>query len=115
MKKPKSTAKRKSNRLGGLFNQWILKSFIFKTSKNQSIITVFEELKQESGIDSNFGKEWFISLSSAYEKRGTNFIDEIRNEEKTSVQLAQEAMELPLSSALSMLSELFENEEEEET
>lgn len=80
-----------------------------------ALIYVFEELKQESGIDSNFGKEWFISLSSAYEKRGTNFIDEIRNEEKTSVQLAQEAMELPLSSALSMLSELFENEEEEET
>lgn len=79
-----------------------------------ALVYVFEELKQENGIESNEGKAWFVSLNKAYEKRGINFIDEIQSEEKTSVQLAQEAMEMPLSEALVMLSELFENAEEEE-
>lgn len=78
------------------------------------LVYVFEELKQETGIEAHQGKAWYISLNKAYEKRGVNFIDEIRNDLKTSVQLAQEAMELPLSKALSMLSELFENLEGEE-
>ena len=78
-----------------------------------ALVYVFEELKQETGIEANEGKAWFISLYKAYEKRGINFVDEIKNEEKTSIQLAQEAMELPLSQALSTLSELCENEEEE--
>ena len=71
-------------------------------------------MSKENGIESNEGKAWFVSLNKAYEKRGINFIDEIQSEEKTSVQLAQEAMEIPLSEALVMLSELFENAEEEE-
>ena len=79
-----------------------------------ALVYVFEELKQENGIECNEGKAWFVSLNKAYEKRGINFIDEIQSEEKTSVQLAQEAMEIPLSEALVMLSELFENAEEEE-
>lgn len=79
-----------------------------------ALVYVFEELKQDSGIEANSGKAWFISLNNAYKKRGVSFIEEIENEEKTSLQLAQEAMELPLNNALSMLSELFENEEEEE-
>ena len=78
-----------------------------------ALVYVFE-LKQENGIECNEGKAWFVSLNKAYEKRGINFIDEIQSEEKTSVQLAQEAMEIPLSEALVMLSELFENAEEEE-
>lgn len=79
-----------------------------------ALVYVFEELKQENGIEANEGKAWFVSLNKAYEKRGINFADEIQNEGKTSVQLAQEAMETPLSEALAMLSELFENTEEEE-
>lgn len=79
-----------------------------------ALVYVFEELKQENGIESNEGKAWFLSLNKAYEKRGIDFIDEIQSEEKTSVQLAQEAMEIPLSEALVMLSELFDNVEEEE-
>lgn len=78
-----------------------------------ALVYVFEELKQENGIETNEGKTWFISLNKAYEKRGVDFIREIGEEEKTSVQLAQEAMELPLSEAFSMLSELYENEEED--
>ncbi|SHK77321.1 hypothetical protein SAMN02745136_03308 [Anaerocolumna jejuensis DSM 15929] len=79
-----------------------------------ALVYVFEELKQEIGIEANQGKAWYISLDKAYEKRGINFIDEIKDDTKTSVQLAQEAMELPLSKALSMFTELFENMEEEE-
>lgn len=79
-----------------------------------ALVYVFEELKQENGIEANQGKAWYISLSKAYEKRGINFIDEIRNESKISVQLAQEAMELPLSKALSIFTELFEKMEDEE-
>ncbi len=79
-----------------------------------ALVYVFEELKQETGIEANQGKAWYISLDKAYEKRGVNFIDEIKDDTKTSVQLAQEAMELPLSKALSMFTELFENMEEED-
>lgn len=79
-----------------------------------ALVYVFEELKQETGIESNQGKAWYISLDNAYEKRGVNFIDEIKDDTKTSVQLAQEAMEMPLSKALSMFTELFDNMEEEE-
>ncbi len=79
-----------------------------------ALVYVFEELKQVNGIEANQGKEWYISLSKAYEKRGVNLIDELKDELKTSVQLSQEAMELPLSKALSMFTELFENIEDEE-
>lgn len=79
-----------------------------------ALVYVFEELRQENSIENHEGKAWFVSLNKAYEKRGINFIDEIQSGEKTSVQLAQEAMEIPLSKALVMLSELFENAEEEE-
>ncbi|WP_312702454.1 hypothetical protein [Sedimentibacter sp.] len=79
-----------------------------------ALVYVFEELRQETGIEANQGKAWYISLSKAYEKRGINFIDEINDELKTSIQLAQEAMELPISKALSMFTELFENADEEE-
>lgn len=79
-----------------------------------ALVYVFEELKQETGIEANQGKAWYISLDKAYEKRGINFMDEIKDDTKTSVQLAQEAMELPLSKALSMFTELFENMEDEE-
>lgn len=46
--------------------------------------------------------------------RGVNLEGELQNTEKTSVQLAQEAMELPLNAALSKFADLFENGEEEE-
>lgn len=79
-----------------------------------ALVYVFEELKQETGVEANEGKAWYISLDKAYEKRGLNFIQEIMYADKTSVQLAQEAMELPLSKAFSTFAELFENMEDEE-
>lgn len=79
-----------------------------------ALVYVFEELKQENGIDNYAGRNWYISLLKAYEKRGVDLEDELVNSDKTSVQLAQEAMELPLNTALRKFVDLFENGEEEE-
>lgn len=79
-----------------------------------ALVYVFEELKQENGIDNYSGRNWYVSLSKAYEKRGVDLEDELLNSDKTSVQLAQEAMELPLNAALRKFADLFENGEEEE-
>lgn len=79
-----------------------------------ALVYVFEELKQENGIDNYSGRNWYVSLSKAYEKRGIDLADELLNSDKTSVQLAQEAMELPLNAALRKFADLFENGEEED-
>lgn len=79
-----------------------------------ALVYVFEELKQENGIDNYEDRNWYISLSKAYEKRGVNLEDELLNSDKTSIQLSQEAMELPLNVALSKFVDLFESSEVEE-
>lgn len=79
-----------------------------------ALVYIFEELKQENGIDNYARRNWYISMSKSYEKRGVDLEDEILNSDKTSVQLAQEAMELPLNAALRKFADLFENSEEEE-
>ena len=79
-----------------------------------ALVYVFEELKQENGIDNYSGRNWYVTLSKAYEKRGIDLADELLNSDKTSVQLAQEAMELPLNAALRKFADLFENGEEED-
>lgn len=79
-----------------------------------ALVYVFEELKQENGIDNYSGRNWYVSLAKAYEKRGVNLEDELLDSDKTSIQLAQEAMELPLNSALRKFADLFENDGEEE-
>ena len=62
-----------------------------------ALVYVFEELKQENGIENYSGTNWYISLSKAYEKRGVDLENELLYSDKTSVRLAQEAMELPLN------------------
>lgn len=79
-----------------------------------SLVYVFEELRQDEGIECNEGKEWYISLNTAYKKRGIDLIDEIQDINKSSIKLAQEAMELPINNALSKMAILYETEEEEE-
>lgn len=79
-----------------------------------ALVYVFEELKQDNGIDNYSGRNWYISLARAYEKRGVGLENELLNTDKTSIQLAQEAMELPLKAALRKFVDLFENSEEEE-
>lgn len=68
-----------------------------------TLVFVFEELKQEGGYEQYHNREWFIALEKSYAKRGINFMDEVLNSEKNSIQLAQEAMELPLSKAFEQI------------
>ena len=77
-----------------------------------ALIFVFEELKQDDGQEIYHNREWFIALEKAYAKRGLDFMNEVLNAEKTSYQLAQEAMELPLSQAFDQISVLFSTEED---
>lgn len=77
------------------------------------LVYVFEELKQEDGVETYHNKEWFIALEKAYAKRGLVFMEEVMNPEKTSYQLAQEAMELPLSKALDQIPGIFDTTEED--
>ena len=79
-----------------------------------ALVYVFEELKQEGGIETYQGKEWFISLDRTYKKRGIDFNSEILYEDKTSIELAQEVMELPLNAAFSNMACLYDNDDEEE-
>lgn len=78
-----------------------------------ALVYVFEELKQEDGEETYHNKEWFIALEKAYLKRGIAFIEEVLNSEKTSYQLAQEAMELPLSKAFNQIPIFFDTTEED--
>jgi hypothetical protein len=77
------------------------------------LVYVFEELKQEGGEETYHNKEWFIALEKAYLKRNIVFMEEVLNAEKTSYQLAQEAMELPLSKAFDQIPVFFDTTEED--
>lgn len=79
-----------------------------------ALVYVFEELKQEGGIDIYHNKEWFIAIDKAYAKRGLSLVDEVLNTEKTSFQLAQEAMEYPLSRAFDQIPIFYDISEEDE-
>lgn len=78
-----------------------------------ALVYVFEELKQEGGEETYHNKEWFIALEKSYSKRGIEFMEEVNNPEKTSYQLAQEAMELPLSKAFDQIPIFFDTTEED--
>lgn len=78
-----------------------------------ALVYVFEELKQEGGEETYHNKEWFMALEKSYSKRGIVFMEEVFNGEKTSYQLAQEAMELPLSRAFAQIPIFFDTTEED--
>lgn len=78
-----------------------------------ALVYVFEELKQEGGEETYHNKEWFLALEKAYSKRGIVFMEEVLNPEKTSYQLAQEAMELPLSKAFNQIPIFYDTTEED--
>ena len=95
-----------------------------------AFVFVFEELKRDIEIYKN--RKWFISLEDSYEKRGVNLIKEIIGRDtleymedmediedigcdvKSSFQLAQEAMELPIGKAFSQIINIYEDTEEED-
>lgn len=68
-----------------------------------TLVFVFEELKQEGGYEQYHNRDWFLALEKSYLKRGIVLMDEVLNSEKNSIQLAQEAMELPLSKAFGQI------------
>lgn len=78
-----------------------------------ALIYVFEELKQEGNEEVYKHREWYMALESAYKKRGVSFREEVLESEKSSYQLAQEAMELPLSKAFDQINSLINSFEED--
>ena len=78
-----------------------------------ALVYVFEELKQENGEELYRNKEWFLALEKSYAKRGIILMDEVINSDKESYQLAQEAMELPISKALNQIPAFFDTIEED--
>ena len=78
-----------------------------------ALVYVFEELKQDEGIEMYKNREWFMALEKAYAKRSMNFLDEVLNIDKSSYKLAQEIMELPISNALNKIPLLLNEFEED--
>ena len=78
-----------------------------------NMCNALEELRQEGGEETYHNKEWFLALEKSYAKRGITFMEEVLNPEKTSYQLAQEAMELPLSKAFDQIPIFFDTTEED--
>ena len=71
-----------------------------------ALVYTFDELMIDGNISIYENKDWFRSLEKAYKEMGSNLVEEILSAEKTSIVLAQQAMELPISNALTKLSEL---------
>lgn len=78
------------------------------------LVQTFEELRQDGKENEYIDKGWYISLEKAYKKKGVNLQQMLLEGEKTSLEYAQEAMELPITNALDCLDDLFANNEEDE-
>ena len=82
----------------GLYQQIINSTLILP-----ALVYVFEELRQEDGIQKYENRGWYLSLVGAYAERNISFAKMLQDETKSSYYLAQEAMELPISKAFSLL------------
>jgi hypothetical protein len=78
-----------------------------------SLVYVFEELRQEGSADVYGDKSWFISLNNAYKKKNQDLI-EVLNSGKTSLECAQEAMDLPITEALKKVDSIYMTEQEDD-
>ena len=76
-----------------------------------TLVYVFDELRED--IQMYESADWFISLCEAYKKHGLNFVSEITDSDKKSIELAQEVMELPITNALKNLSAIYEEGDED--
>lgn len=66
-----------------------------------ALVYVFEELKTADAFEIYGAKGWFQSLNAAYRRRKIdNFAEHILKDENTSIKLAQEVMNLPITKAL---------------
>lgn len=71
-----------------------------------ALVYLVSELRQvEEDMYQNL--EWYVALEQAYKKRGQNFVQDINDSDKTSYQIAQEIMELPICAALSRLDDIL--------
>lgn len=78
-----------------------------------ALVYVFEELRQEENEEVYKENLWYISLAKAYRKKGIDIREVLMDETKTSYECAQEAMDLPITNALTALEEVFTISEED--
>lgn len=78
-----------------------------------ALVYVFEELRQVDNEEVYKEKLWYISLAKAYRKKGIDIREVLMDETKTSYECAQEAMDLPITNALTALEEVFNISEED--
>lgn len=64
-----------------------------------ALVYVFEELKADTDFENYGGKDWFRSLKKAFKRKKIDILDE----ENTSIKLAQEVMDSPVTKALENL------------
>ena len=76
-----------------------------------TLVYVFEELKADTDFDVYGEKHWFLSLKAAYRRQKIDLAEYLLRDEKTSLELAQEVMSLPLSKALDGLNHVFDAED----
>ena len=64
-------------------------------------------------MDQYQNRDWFIALEKSYAKRGIVFQEELQRSDKSSLELAQEAMDYPVSAAIHEIPAVFESREED--
>ena len=75
-----------------------------------TLVYVFAELKAYDDFEEVYGdKAWFRSLAASYRRKKINFVEHVTAEKNTSIKLAQEVMNLPLTKALENLSFICED------
>ena len=75
-----------------------------------ALVYIFDELKVDDGFERYDGMAWFKSLTAAFKRRKLDFND-ILKEENTSIKLAQEVMDSPLTKALANVALIFDAED----
>ena len=77
-----------------------------------ALVYIFDELKVEGGFERYDEMTWFKSLTAAYRRKKVNdFNDYICDTNNTSIKLAQEVMDSPLTKALANVALIFDAED----
>ena len=75
-----------------------------------ALVYVFDELKADTNFDTCGSMGWFLSLKAAYRRRNIDLAAHLA--EKTSLELAQEVMQSPLTKALESIAHVFDAEDD---
>ena len=73
-----------------------------------ALVYIFEELKDDNDFEIYGEKAWFRSLTVAYRRKKINFAEYILEDENSSIKLAQEVMNLPITKALENISQVYD-------